>query len=185
MFDYLRRYSLSIVVPDLQKPANSWHPLLFALVAAASMTLMLNGPFYAALQTQLPGQYRLQMILIFIVFLLNLTLILLLGYSRFLKPLVLILFLAGSVSLYFNQAFGVLIDRDMLQNAVETDPGEAQGLISAALILHLLQWMSFPLLLVSMVRVPAFSTSDLLATARCSNVTGYRYFHRHRCHPIC
>lgn len=153
MFDYLRRYSLSIVVPDLQKPANSWHPLLFALVAAASMTLMLNGPFYAALQTQLPGQYRLQMILIFIVFLLNLTLILLLGYSRFLKPLVLILFLAGSVSLYFNQAFGVLIDRDMLQNAVETDPGEAQGLISAALILHLLQWMSFPLLLVSMVRV--------------------------------
>ena len=153
MLDYLRRYPLRITVPDLLITANNWHPLLFALFASAGMTLILNGPFYEALQTQIPGQYGMHTLLIFIVFLLNSTLIMLIGHSRLLKPIVLVLFLAGSVSLYFNRAFGVLIDRDMLKNAMETDLGEAQGLISGALIFHLLQWMSFPLLLVSTVRV--------------------------------
>lgn len=51
MYKYLRHYYSSLVVPDIEHPARSWHPFLLMLVAAASMTLMLNGPFYTALQT--------------------------------------------------------------------------------------------------------------------------------------
>lgn len=157
MYKYLRRYYPSLVVPDIQRPAQSWHPFLLMLVAAASMTLMLNGPFYTALQAHIPGQAGLQLTLIFLVFLLNLMLLLLIAHGRMLKPVVLLLFLAGSLSLYFNQAFGVLIDKDMLQNAIETDPAEARGLLSDGLVLHSLQWMLFPLLLVSLVRVQRLS----------------------------
>ncbi|WP_348731493.1 phosphoethanolamine--lipid A transferase [Rheinheimera texasensis] len=157
MFKYVRRYYPLLLVPDVQRPAHSWHPFLLMLIAAASMTLMLNGPFYAALQTQIPGQTGLQLTLILLVFILNLTLLLLFAHGRMLKPIVLLLFLAGSLSLYFNQTFGVLIDKDMLQNAIETDPAEARGLMSGGLTLHLLQWMLFPLLLVTLVRVQRLS----------------------------
>lgn len=154
---HLSRYSPSLAVADIQRPAQSWHPLLLMLVAAASMTLMLNGPFYTALQTQIAGQTGLQLTLILLVFLLNLMLLLLMAHGRLLKPVLVLLFFAGSLSLYFNQAFGVLIDKDMLQNAIETDPAEARALLSGGLILHLLQWMLFPLLLVSLVRVQRLS----------------------------
>lgn len=157
MFNYLRRFYPLLLVPDIQRPAYSWHPFLFMLMAAVSMTLMFNAPFYIALQTQIPGQTGLQITLIFLVFLLNLTLLLLFAHGRLLKPVVLLLFVAGSLSLYFNQAFGVLIDKDMLQNAIETDPAEARGLISSGLILHLLQWTLFPLLLITLVRVQRVS----------------------------
>ncbi|WP_333797408.1 phosphoethanolamine transferase [Rheinheimera sp.] len=156
MLSYLRRYTPVLLVPDIQRPARSWHPLLLMLVAALGMTLMLNAPFYAALQTQIPGQLGLQLSLLLLVFLLNLLLLFIFAQPTLLKPVVLLLFLAGSLSLYFNQSFGVLIDRDMLQNALETDPAEARGLLSGALLLHLLQWMLFPLLLV-MVRVQRLS----------------------------
>ena len=157
MFKYLRNYYPSLIVPDIQSPARNWHPFLLMLVAAASMTLMLNGPFYTALQTHIPGQAGLQFTLMFLVFLLNLMLMLLIAHGRMLKPIVLLLFFAGSLSLYFNQSFGVLIDKDMLQNAIETDPAEARGLLSSGLVLHLLQWMLLPLLLVSLVRVQRLS----------------------------
>lgn len=157
MLDYFRRYTLPIIVPDLSKPATSWHPVLFALVAAASMTLMFNGPFYAALQTNIPGQIGLHLVLILVVFLLNLMLILLFGHSRLLKPVVLLLFMVGSLSLYFNQAFGVLITQEMLQNAVETDLAEAKGLISIGFLIHLMQWNLFPLMLASVVRIQRLS----------------------------
>ncbi len=71
MYKYLRRYYPSLVVPDIQRPAQSWHPFLLMLVAAASMTLMLNGPFYTALQAHILGQAGLQLTLIFLVFLVN------------------------------------------------------------------------------------------------------------------
>lgn len=153
MFSYLRRYAPVLLSADLQRPASSWHPLLFMLVAALGMTLMFNAPFYAALQTQIPDQQGLQICLLLLVFLLNLLLLFIFAHGTLLKPVVLLLFFAGSLSLYFNQSFGVLIDKDMLQNALETDPAEARGLLSGALLLHLLQWMLFPLLLVLMVRV--------------------------------
>ncbi len=83
---HLSRYSPSLTVVDIQRPAQSWHPLLLMLVAAASMTLMLNGPFYTALQTQIAGQTGLQLTLILLVFLLNLMLLLLMAHGRLLKP---------------------------------------------------------------------------------------------------
>lgn len=157
MLDYIRRYTLPIITPDLNKPATSWHPVLFALVAAASMTLMFNGPFFAALQTNIPGQISLHLVLILVVFLLNLMLILMFSHSRLLKPVVLLLFIAGSLSLYFNQTFGVLINQEMLQNAVETDQAEAKGLISIGFVIHLMQWNLFPLMLISIVRIQRLS----------------------------
>lgn len=152
MFSYLRRYAPVLLIPALKLRVQNWHPLLFMLVAALGMTLMFNAPFYAALQTQIPGQLGLQISLFLLVFLLNLLLMFIFAHGILLKPVVLLLFFAGSLSLYFNQSFGVLIDKDMLQNALETDPAEARGLLSTALILHVLQWMLLPLLLM-MVRV--------------------------------
>lgn len=157
MAEFLRRYAPRFAVHARQPSAQSWHPIFFMLVAAASMTLMLNGPFYEALQTHIPHQWGLQFTLVLLVFMLNLMLLLMMAHGRFLKPVVLLLFFVGSISLYFNQAFGTLIDKDMLQNAIETDPAEALSLLSSGLFFHVMQWMLFPWLLVSIVPVQRIS----------------------------
>lgn len=153
MSDSLLRFPALLWLKKEAAPCHSWHPLLFAVVAASAMTLMFNEAFFQALQHHIPGQFGLQLSLLALVFLLNLLLVLLFGQGRALKPVVLMLFFAGAAASYFQHSFGVVLDKDMLQNALETDSAEARGLLSLDLIWHLAQWMAFPVLLCVVARI--------------------------------
>ncbi|WP_337879371.1 phosphoethanolamine--lipid A transferase [Rheinheimera sp.] len=153
MSDSLMRWPALLWLKKETTPCQSWHPLLFAVVATSAMTLMFNEAFFRALQQHIPGQFALQLSLLALVFLLNLLLVLILGQGRALKPVVLLLFLTGAAAAYFQHSFGVVLDKGMLQNALETDSAEASGLLSLDLIWHLAQWMAFPVLLSVVARI--------------------------------
>ena len=129
-----------------------WHPLWFAFVGALAMTLLLNTPFFDAIQARAAGQYSLQLSLVSLLFLLNFLLLTLFSFRPVQKPVFLLLFLLGSTALYFNTSYGVVIDKSMLQNALETDPAEAQGLLSGGMLWQLTKLMLFPLLAVTVIR---------------------------------
>lgn len=55
------------------------------------------------------------------------------------KPAVIALFLGGSVAAHFMDTYGLVIDKEMLRNAWETDTKEAEALIN----LHLISYIGF------------------------------------------
>lgn len=130
-----------------------WHPLWFAIVSALGMTLLLNGPFLEAVQAKVPGQYGLQLNLMAILFLLNLLLLVLFSFHRIQKPMALTLFAIGAFSYYFIDSFGIVVDKAMLQNAVETDAAEAAGVLTIGMLWQVLGVMLFPILCISLIKV--------------------------------
>ncbi len=130
-----------------------WHPFWFALISALGMTLLLNGHFLAAVQAKVPGQYGLQLNLVVILFLLNLLLVILLSFRTIQKPAVVLLFAVGAFSYYFIDSFGIVIDKEMLQNAIETDAAEAKGILTIGMLWQVLAVMLFPILCISLIKV--------------------------------
>lgn len=140
-----------------------WHPLWFALVSALGMTLLLNGPFLAAIQAKVPGQYGLQINLVAILFLLNLLLLVLFSFRAVQKVAVLTLFAVGALSYYFITSFGIVIDAEMLQNAFETDPAEAKAVLTVAMLWQVLGVMLFPFLCIGLMKVRLLPAKKFLA----------------------
>ncbi|MBU2280190.1 MAG: phosphoethanolamine--lipid A transferase [Gammaproteobacteria bacterium] len=130
-----------------------WHPLWFAFISAIGLTLLLNGHFLQAVQAKVPGQYGLQLNLVAILFLLNLLLVVLFSFRSLQKPAVLVLFAIGAFSYYFIDSFGIVIDKAMLQNAVETDVAEAKGILTVSMIWQVFGMMLFPILCISLIKV--------------------------------
>ncbi|HEY4366239.1 MAG TPA: phosphoethanolamine--lipid A transferase [Steroidobacteraceae bacterium] len=82
------------------------------------------------------------------------TLLLLMPTRRLLQAAASGLFIVGAASAYFSSAYGAIMNKDMIRNALETDPAEVGGLISAGLILHLLLLGIVPAILVWRVAMP-------------------------------
>lgn len=58
------------------------------------------------------------------------------AFGRLTKPVLTALLLVSSVSAYFLDSFGVVLDRDMLRNVVQTDVSEALDLITPRLLAY-------------------------------------------------
>jgi lipid A ethanolaminephosphotransferase len=71
-----------------------------------------------------------------------------LSFRPTLKPMLSILALASAAAAYFMNTYGISIDTGMLQNVLETNPGEARDLISARLYLYLLGLGLLPIVLI-------------------------------------
>jgi lipid A ethanolaminephosphotransferase len=65
-------------------------------------------------------------------------LILLFDTKWTLKPFLISLFIIASVTAYFTDAYGTIISDKMIQNVIETDISEANGLFTPKLLLYLL-----------------------------------------------
>ena len=63
-------------------------------------------------------------------FLLLLFLMALLTMHKWYKHVLVIFYLLAAISAYFADSYGVIIDKDMLINAAETNIAEAAGLLS-------------------------------------------------------
>ncbi|TDF77735.1 phosphoethanolamine transferase [Pseudomonas sp. H9] len=74
-------------------------------------------------------------VLIFCAFNLVLTFV---AFRRVLKPVLVVLFVAGAGAAYFMNQYGVLIDVGMLRNTAETNPAEVRDLLSLKLGIYVL-----------------------------------------------
>jgi lipid A ethanolaminephosphotransferase len=69
------------------------------------------------------------------------------------KPVLIFLVLVASVASWFNDQFGVIIDRDMIRNAAVTTNAEAGHLITPSFVAHILLTGLLPALFILWVRI--------------------------------
>lgn len=69
------------------------------------------------------------------------------------KPFLIFLVLVAAVVSHFTDSFGVVIDTDMIRNAMETTPAEAQHLITSDFVVHVAVFGVLPSLLLIWVKV--------------------------------
>lgn len=97
---------------------------------------------------------------------LTLFLLTLFGFRWLQKPVAIFLLLLSGATSYFMDAFGVMIDRDMIQNAMTTTINESKHLMTPNLILHVLLWGVAPAAIVLWVKVrPSSVWRNLLGWA--------------------
>lgn len=65
------------------------------------------------------------------------------------KPIFILLIISGVTSAWFMDRFGVIIDREMIRNAMETNQAEAGHLITRAFLLHVFLYGVLPSLLIA------------------------------------
>lgn len=91
-------------------------------------------------------------LLVFLVLVTNLVL-LLFSFKHLLKPVIICLLLGSAIASYFMSTYGIMIDRTMIQNTVETNPGEALELLSPSLFFHVVILGLLPALVVYKARI--------------------------------
>ncbi|EPE96658.1 hypothetical protein RGCCGE502_18520 [Rhizobium grahamii CCGE 502] len=69
------------------------------------------------------------------------------------KPFLIFLVIVAAVASHFTDSFGVVIDSDMIRNAIETTPAEAQHLVTRDLAVHLAIFGILPSLLIAWTKV--------------------------------
>lgn len=70
------------------------------------------------------------------------------SFRPVLKPVLVVIFLCSAAAAYFMDTYGIAIDTDMMQNVLETNPGEAAALLSPKLFGYLVLLGVVPALLV-------------------------------------
>ncbi|OBZ94947.1 sulfatase [Pararhizobium polonicum] len=69
------------------------------------------------------------------------------------KPFLIFLIVAGAISSYYTDFFGVVIDKEMIRNAVVTTPQEASHLVTPTFVFHVLLYGVLPSLLVCWTKI--------------------------------
>ncbi|MFN3900457.1 MAG: phosphoethanolamine transferase [Alishewanella aestuarii] len=128
--------------------ANSALPReLLPVLTALLLTVFYNQPLLGSLeQLHRPG---LVFAVIALLFCLNWLLAQLLGSGRLLKPWLIVLLSLSAIGQYFMLQYGILLDKGMLLNALETDPAEISGLLSWKMLPYLLGYGVLPALLIT------------------------------------
>ncbi|MBC7280702.1 phosphoethanolamine--lipid A transferase [Hoeflea sp.] len=69
------------------------------------------------------------------------------------KPVFILALVSAAAAAWFMDNFGIVIDADMIRNAVQTTPAEAGHLLTAAFVRHMLIYAALPSLLIAFVRI--------------------------------
>ena len=69
------------------------------------------------------------------------------------KPIYILALFSAAAATWFMQKFGVIIDTDMIRNAVQTTPAEAGHLMTPAFFRHMVLYAVLPSLLIAVVRI--------------------------------
>jgi len=121
---------------------NSLRPWQLHLIVSLFFIVFLNFSFWTEVSqilnpSSIINLLMLASVFIFILLVINLVLnILCFKFSyKYIYPLV---FIGSALSLYFIKEYHIVIDRDMIQNLVETNPAEAKDFINFSIILYVL-----------------------------------------------
>jgi lipid A ethanolaminephosphotransferase len=128
------------------------------LIVALYLATIQNFPFWTrALHAMPPDRGPAEYALLgclFVALMTTLLLVMIPFASRWLlKPALGVLLVVAAVCGYFMDSFGVVIDREMLVNVLNTDFGEARELVDPLLLLRVLVTAGVPILLLCRVQV--------------------------------
>lgn len=142
----------------------------FGMVLAALLVIFYNKSFFLAAAGTI-SSVSMMGVLFYISLIAVLWLLTLLSLNFILipwlvKPLSILLLLASSVAAYFMDTYGVVIDKEMLRNVLETDAKETHDLLSLKLIMYVSFIGVLPSILVIKTRIVWKSfTQELIARA--------------------
>ncbi|HEY9149113.1 MAG TPA: DUF1705 domain-containing protein, partial [Gammaproteobacteria bacterium] len=125
---------------------------LLTLLLSAWLVLFYNGAVWSAVFAQphdsaLGGALFVASFFVFLVAALNLFLSLV-QHRYVLKPVAIVLLLLASAVAYFMSTYGVVIDKAMIQNVMETDSAEALDLMSVRFVAYFVGLGLLPALLI-------------------------------------
>ncbi len=126
--------------------------VLNALVATYLMALC-NGTFWGHLFRIFEGRTVTALVFAGAVWALMLLVISALAVRRAQKPVLVALLMVAGVTSYYVDVLGVVVDRDMIQNAMTTTFAESKHLITLGFVSHVLIWGLLPAALVFLVHV--------------------------------
>ncbi len=146
--------------PPLAHNANRsprrFSPTGLVLLAGLYFSIVLSSAMWRRVSAQIEGGVTASPLLTaqlagFVVFL-TLCVLVLFRFRYVLKPVLAFLLVASASAAYFMNTYGVLIDGDMLRNAIQTDRFETAGLISWTLVIYIVGLGVIPAWLV--IRTP-------------------------------
>ncbi len=121
------------------------------LLLALFFVLCGNQPFWGKTLAFFAPTTASNLLCLFSVFTVTTSLMVLLislvAWPRLLRPVLTLVLLCHAAAAYFMNSYGILIDRDMLQNVFETNPAEAAELLNLKLGAYLLLLGLLPSLL--------------------------------------
>ena len=137
------------------------HPLLntplhssaVSVLFCTMLTLLYNSSLWTLIFTETHSQSLF--FLSFFVFLVSAFNLLLacICFKWIQKPVLISIILVSAVVSYFMHDYGVVFDKNMIQNIVETDSQEALDLINISMLLHLALYGILPALIISRIRI--------------------------------
>lgn len=138
-------------LPPLPRPTLS-HTALNLIVAAYVM-VGLNHGFWVRILAQFPGFDDRAAVFGLSIFALTVLLLELLGPGPLQKPVAALVILVSAAAGYYERNFGVLIDREMVRNILETTATESSHLVTGRMVLVILLTGVLPAALVFWPRV--------------------------------
>ena len=136
-------------------------PWQLHVLASVFLLLIYNVPFWSELKSiinplDFSGWLFMGSVALLLLTLINL-LLNLLCYRFTYKAIYVFVFIGSSMALYFIQQYNIIIDRDMVQNVIETNPSEAFDFVNSTLFIYLFLLGILPLIIVFRLQVK-FST---------------------------
>ncbi len=115
-------------------------PNQLILLSAAFFTVAFNVAFFrnlAAVYAQQPWGYAHMLALGVVLYCMLVMLLALVSFRPLIKPAITGLLLVAACAAYFMDSYNVIIDRDMIVNALSTDAAETADLLSLRMLLYL------------------------------------------------
>ena len=115
-------------------PIRAMHPLMLVVVAVATLFAIYNQTFWGLWAEVFEGNYPSGVMFAAAFFSLCCALLGGLAFRSVLRPLIAGLFVVSAVTSYYMDELGVVIDREMIQNAVSTTWTEGKHLVTAPFV---------------------------------------------------
>ena len=135
----------------------SWSKSVFLVIASAIfITIFANFTMFTKANAWLVSSGTSQLYMVVLVlyqFLLLLFLMSLLTMHKWYKHVLVIFYLLAAFSAYFADSYGVIIDKDMLINAAETNVTEAAGLMSWRALIYFAALFVVPVFFLYKIKV--------------------------------
>lgn len=137
-------------VPQAARPDRrpGLTPLALNLIVTTFLLALCNATFWSHLLRIFAGRMHLGLIFAAAMWALLFLVVSLLAVRRAQKPVLVALLLIAAVSSYYADKLGVIVDREMIQNAMTTTFAESRHLITADFLIHVALFGVLPSILV-------------------------------------
>lgn len=127
--------------------------ITLSIIVSIYMALIFNKTFWLRIFALLQNDYLTLASVIIATLCIIIILTITFSVKYFIKPFLIFLILVSCIASWFTDQFGVIIDRDMIANAVGTTISETKNYISLAFVWHLFLTAIIPSCLIIWVKI--------------------------------